>query len=275
MKNDAQNKNLTQKQIIPRKTQMETKSKPTNKSQLTTKPIIPNTANIVEIENTNVRSSIENSNDITNEVKTQLDINSHPDRKIFTPNEIEINLETKSTSAEDEINNSRLSDEFMHVDNSSTNDYSIICQDSHDTINLEQSTTSEIIKKGNLDEDGNEITHQQNTKTVEDNNLNNHLVDEEKSNYSKGTEIIENQIISPKKTNQTINKPIAVRPSSSRPGAPRLREKLENYLSETDNALLGKVNIIAEHSHHEEVSIEIRKILSSFMQYRDSVYYLF
>ncbi|KAJ0173590.1 hypothetical protein K1T71_010739 [Dendrolimus kikuchii] len=52
--------------------------------------------------------------------------------------------------------------------------------------------------------------------------------------------------------NTTITRPLSVRPSSSRPGAPRLREKLDNLVSETENVLLGKVHIITENTGHDE-----------------------
>ncbi|KAJ8714070.1 hypothetical protein PYW08_007690 [Mythimna loreyi] len=49
-----------------------------------------------------------------------------------------------------------------------------------------------------------------------------------------------------------IPRPPSVRPSSSRPGAPRMREKLDNVIKDSDNLLLGKVNIIIENTQNEE-----------------------
>lgn len=49
-----------------------------------------------------------------------------------------------------------------------------------------------------------------------------------------------------------VTRPKSVRPSSSRPGAPRLREKYENVLAGNDNLLVGKVNIIVENTPNEE-----------------------
>ncbi|CAH0728481.1 unnamed protein product, partial [Brenthis ino] len=46
--------------------------------------------------------------------------------------------------------------------------------------------------------------------------------------------------------------PQSVRPSSSRPSAPRLKEKHESLLSTADNLAVGKVNIIAENTTQEE-----------------------
>lgn len=55
-------------------------------------------------------------------------------------------------------------------------------------------------------------------------------------------------------TNESKNpRPPSVRPSSSRPGAPRMREKLDNVIKDSDNLLLGKVNIIVENTQNEEV----------------------
>ncbi|CAG9789353.1 unnamed protein product [Diatraea saccharalis] len=54
-------------------------------------------------------------------------------------------------------------------------------------------------------------------------------------------------------TNQKNNvRPISVRPSSSRPGAPRLRDKFDNIPSEIENTLVGKVNIIVENVANED-----------------------
>lgn len=50
-----------------------------------------------------------------------------------------------------------------------------------------------------------------------------------------------------------VPRPPSVRPSSSRPGAPRMREKLDNVIKDSDNLLLGKVNIIIENTQNEEV----------------------
>lgn len=52
-----------------------------------------------------------------------------------------------------------------------------------------------------------------------------------------------------------ISRPASVRPSSSRPGAPRMREKVDNVVKDhgADNLLLGKVNIIIENTQNEEV----------------------
>lgn len=55
-------------------------------------------------------------------------------------------------------------------------------------------------------------------------------------------------------SNITTNKPLILRPSSSRPGAPRLKDKHENILTVVDNLLVGKVNIIEESTTQDEVS---------------------
>ncbi|CAH2094569.1 unnamed protein product [Euphydryas editha] len=50
----------------------------------------------------------------------------------------------------------------------------------------------------------------------------------------------------------STKRPNSVRPSSSRPGAPRFRDKHEVILSAVDNLVVGKVNIIAENTTNEE-----------------------
>ncbi|KAL4717944.1 hypothetical protein ACJJTC_001362 [Scirpophaga incertulas] len=52
--------------------------------------------------------------------------------------------------------------------------------------------------------------------------------------------------------NSNVLRPKSTRPSSSRPGAPRLRDKHDNILNENENVLVGKVNIITENSLNEE-----------------------
>lgn len=52
-------------------------------------------------------------------------------------------------------------------------------------------------------------------------------------------------------------RPLSVRPSSSRPGAPRIRDKYEDVTPESDNLLIGKVNIIVESTVHEEVRYKL------------------
>ncbi|XP_050674975.1 TRAF3-interacting protein 1 [Leptidea sinapis] len=49
----------------------------------------------------------------------------------------------------------------------------------------------------------------------------------------------------------SINK-VNIRPSSSRPGAPRIRDKQENHTAPKDTVVLGKVNIISENTLLEE-----------------------
>ncbi|KOB73919.1 TRAF3-interacting protein 1 [Operophtera brumata] len=57
--------------------------------------------------------------------------------------------------------------------------------------------------------------------------------------------------ISSRRNNSDVMPPSA-RPSSSRPGAPRVREKTDNVITNNDNLLLAKVNIIAESANNEE-----------------------
>lgn len=59
-----------------------------------------------------------------------------------------------------------------------------------------------------------------------------------------------------------VTRPKSVRPSSSRPGAPRLREKYENVLAGNDNLLVGKVNIIIENTPNEEVGATLLRAIT-------------
>ncbi|XP_060805273.1 TRAF3-interacting protein 1 isoform X1 [Amyelois transitella] len=57
----------------------------------------------------------------------------------------------------------------------------------------------------------------------------------------------------PEKSDKILKtRPQSVRPSSSRPGAPRLRDKHDNIITENENLIVGKVNIIVEHAALEE-----------------------
>ncbi|XP_045776706.1 TRAF3-interacting protein 1 isoform X2 [Maniola jurtina] len=53
-------------------------------------------------------------------------------------------------------------------------------------------------------------------------------------------------------TTKYVKRPTSVRPSSSRPGAPRFREKHDSIISNAENLVSGKVNIIAEKTVNEE-----------------------
>lgn len=68
---------------------------------------------------------------------------------------------------------------------------------------------------------------------------------QDSSELNNTSKLIQNDV-------ESITRPMSVRPSSSRPGAPRLREKPDNFASEMDNVLLGKVYIISENACNEE-----------------------
>lgn len=70
--------------------------------------------------------------------------------------------------------------------------------------------------------------------------------------------------ISSNRKHYDVVRPPSVRPSSSRPGAPRLREKIDNVISDNDNLLLAKVNIIAENTNNEDVSTSLSLPVRSF-----------
>lgn len=76
------------------------------------------------------------------------------------------------------------------------------------------------------------------------------VTDNGKSNTNNDTTILKSPI---KNNNANITRPLSVRPSSSRPGAPRLRDKHENVIPESENLIVGKVNIITENTTIEEV----------------------
>uniref|UniRef100_A0A2A4J3A0 TRAF3-interacting protein 1 n=1 Tax=Heliothis virescens TaxID=7102 RepID=A0A2A4J3A0_HELVI len=73
----------------------------------------------------------------------------------------------------------------------------------------------------------------------------------EKTDVDKHTEDTVKVPVTPTSSSNTLRPP-SVRPSSSRPGAPRMREKLDNVIRDSDNLLLGKVNIIIENTQNEE-----------------------
>ncbi|XP_063539515.1 TRAF3-interacting protein 1 [Cydia strobilella] len=65
----------------------------------------------------------------------------------------------------------------------------------------------------------------------------------------------ENRVTSANKNSIVPSQPVrakSVRPSSSRPGAPRLRDKHSGTAQASDNLLVGKVNIITENAPNEE-----------------------
>ncbi|XP_047994729.1 LOW QUALITY PROTEIN: TRAF3-interacting protein 1 [Leguminivora glycinivorella] len=84
------------------------------------------------------------------------------------------------------------------------------------------------------------------------NNINLFRQNSSETTYNKNNE---NRIASANKHSIVASqpaRPTSVRPSSSRPGAPRLRDKHTGAAQGPDNLLVGKVNIITENAPNEE-----------------------
>ncbi|XP_011550561.3 TRAF3-interacting protein 1 [Plutella xylostella] len=68
----------------------------------------------------------------------------------------------------------------------------------------------------------------------------------------KSSSLDEAPNVKPSEKSGVVSRPQSVRPSSSRPGAPRLREKHDYVLNGNENLIVGKVNIIQENMSIDE-----------------------
>lgn len=180
------------------------------------------------------------------------------DSVVTTPPQIIPNTEqgdlgnTSFTIVENDLNSSLSSQDLMEVDNDNAhgnhienthidefgakvehNDYELskltISSHTSNILNTEENTRA--------NRNGNGSGPQSLTKDT----------DKRSAHNSQGNKIERMENTAP------VTRPKSVRPSSSRPGAPRLREKYENVLAGNDNLLVGKVNIIVENTSNEEV----------------------
>lgn len=173
------------------------------------------------------------------------------------PVESEINSETvepikqydqdnSSTTVDNALNSSLSSQDLMETENAKTEEQFLTTE-----------KVSEIINTGN-------------TKTIDQNASSINIVDSDEQtdlferrpsdsvqsqtkdiNKDEDKSTADRSVVKSPGDVKIVTRPLSVRPSSSRPGAPRPRDKHDNIITETENILVGKVNIIVESSPNE------------------------
>ncbi|OWR44892.1 TRAF3-interacting protein 1 [Danaus plexippus plexippus] len=151
------------------------------------------------------------------------------------------------TETESDNNESKIS-----IHNEDTN----VTEDSKDT---NQDEKEENVTEKKIIQDTVKISNKDDIKTVNaDTAINDHEINK-KSDDSDN----KNATINVQKTNDNLNseqikpdvnvkRPPSVRPSSSRPSAPRLKDKHENVINSNENIIVGKVTIIPESTPEED-----------------------
>lgn len=268
---------VSKKESPPKKSSQQTKTilrknsvdkQPQNIHEIvTSENIIPISSETENIQNESVTNTRENDgNDQDSEVS--LEKRDVTDSIVTTPPQIKPNTEqgdlgnTSFTIIENDLNSSLSSQDLMEVDNDNVDENHIenthhnefgskvkhnnyepgklkVFSNTRNTLNTEESTRSS--------RSGTSSGPQSLTK------------DADKSSVHSSVPQVNK--IERLDSSAPVSRPKSVRPSSSRPGAPRLREKYENVLAGNDNLLVGKVNIIVENTPNEEVSGVLLKTL--------------
>lgn len=162
-------------------------------------------------------------------------------------------LNSSYTIAENELNSSASSNDLNEIISNNKQD-KINSQEINENketaiIDVEHQTNTDFnddLKLKSLDLDAN-IEETQKTHTQALIESENKIINAEKDPVALSKDLVSTT------SDSKILRPPSVRPSSSRPGAPRMREKLDNVIKDSDNLLLGKVNIIIENTQNEEV----------------------
>ncbi|XP_047033431.1 TRAF3-interacting protein 1 [Helicoverpa zea] len=188
--------------------------------------------------NTAIEDNREDKNNVENEIVSP---------RIEQSDEGKLN--SSYTIAENDLNSS-----------SSSNDLNEIDKNNKDQLNsLLINASDEKILTDNNDEQNQTNQSNENMKTFDSaannqDNLQMHTQVFRNDSANEKTDIEKDIVKVPITTTSNSHslRPPSVRPSSSRPGAPRMREKLDNVIKDSDNLLLGKVNIIIENTQNEE-----------------------
>ncbi|XP_028033910.1 TRAF3-interacting protein 1 isoform X3 [Bombyx mandarina] len=269
LKNEAKEKSSSKKEKVENQPKHENIAK--NEPQNKTKQAKGNPKKIVP---QGKKKSTESHVQITEKVKTQRAL---PDpQEIKTQEKIELNEETQwkidnktdnsDSNTNDDLNQSSNIETPGAQDQLSTS-YAINEQDLNSS-SSSQNLMGENVNEISIDTNSkklhtNEHLSYQDTPTtdniIKDLNVNKVsqeplLINTKLKIENDQSETGNNFAVKPAEysTPSVVQRPASVRPSSSRPGAPRPREKLETIISENENLILGKVNIIAEHVQNDE-----------------------
>ncbi|XP_049877818.1 TRAF3-interacting protein 1 [Pectinophora gossypiella] len=239
-----QSKTLTKKNSIEKAPQTQIESS-INRSKKPVAEVIPHDEDVAK-NNTNHDTTDQDSG--VSLEKPDLTENDKPTKQLASKTEHEEHgkLNSSYTIAEVDLNSSLSSQDLMEVDNEKS-------EENLDTSNPDSDVNTEI--KHNINNITKEHSHQQENnkvirhETIVQNNDNNSAP----HSFTKDSEKVIQNESTPKTTkNENVTRPKSVRPSSSRPGAPRLREKHDNTVTGNENLLVGKVNIIVENTPNEE-----------------------
>lgn len=166
-------------------------------------------------------------------------------------------LNTSYTIADTDLNSSLSSQDLMEVENDKAEENPNLDKEeivvSLDEKFVEKHTTKEVLsaKNGRVKE----AEEKKLNKPISHANSIENSSDESLAKVTEQNNSNETIAKANKSENSTNSlRPPSVRPSSSRPGAPRLREKHDHVVSGTDNLLMGKINVIVENAHNEEAS---------------------
>ncbi|CAH0690226.1 unnamed protein product [Spodoptera exigua] len=222
---------------------------------------ISSSSSIDQGQNLSIKNETQES-DILIEKDDQLEKNVNKSQ-VLSPKRVEQDdegkLNTSYTIAENDLNSSTSSNDLNDIAN---NDI----KDQMNSQEIDIKNESEFIEpdrqmqtNNNLNE--NDLNDNMKMKSGDSDNI---IAQERKKDQLSNNEFENKSVISEQEsaslvkvpmstTSESKNpRPLSVRPSSSRPGAPRMREKLDNVIKDSDNLLLGKVNIIVENTQNEE-----------------------
>lgn len=191
---------------------------------------------------------LKKSSDTEKENDDQKDTSTSKGPIIESDQEFNGKLNSSYTIDENELNSSLSSQDILLVENSTKPTENVVEHITNDVKYQDQ-----VSHKQNLSDKENKILPMKSVETALSR-------DDSTDSADKSVELEKSKnndhiigISSIRKSSDVVRPP-SVRPSSSRPGAPRLREKIDNVLPENDNILLAKVNIIAENTNNEDVS---------------------
>lgn len=252
---------IIKKESPPKKTAQQSKTITKNNSiekpvQHQNEPVANKNIKNTEIVNFSDKNEAQNittgdNNDQESEELLQEDEDIAPTTQHTLPqkqNEEQAKLNTSYTIAENDLNSSLSSQDLMEVDNDKQNQGELdpkLYDETNENKPFEQQTSKDEV-----------VNYDKNKLKLEVNSLKSNT---DTSTNSEPQSMTENnstnqEIKATKPTNNTnLLRPPSVRPSSSRPGAPRLREKHDNINTGSENLLVGKVNIIVENTTNEEV----------------------
>lgn len=270
---------VAKKESPPKKSSQQTKTITKNNS--VDKQLQNDHENVIPINKNPVTNDIENVQNVTNKHENDgndqdsgvsLDKHDVTDSVVTTPPQIIPNTDqgdhgkitASLTIVENDLNSSLSSQDLMEVDNDNVDDNSTENTHSNKFGSEVKHSDYEPNKLKVLSETSNELKTEESTKSSRNGTSSGPqslTKDTDKSSIPSSAAQVNK--VERVESSAPVTRPKSVRPSSSRPGAPRLREKYENVLAGSDNLLVGKVNIIVENTSNEEVRATCFKTITT------------